>query len=64
MPSQFIPLLEKHDLLIALAMYILKLVCKLFVQWKGEVPPSAYLGQPVKGTSLCHELRGEPSSIG
>jgi EAL domain-containing protein (putative c-di-GMP-specific phosphodiesterase class I) len=39
MPSQFIPLLEKHNLLIALDMYILKLVCKLFVQWKGEGTP-------------------------
>ncbi len=39
MPSQFIPLLEKHNLLIALDMYVLKLVCKLFVQWKGEGKP-------------------------
>ena len=39
MPSQFIPLLEKHNLLISLDMYVLKLVCKLFVQWKGEGKP-------------------------
>lgn len=40
MPSQFIPpLFEKHNLLIALDMYVLKLVCKLFVHWKAEGKP-------------------------
>ncbi len=31
-PSQFIPLLEKHDLLILLDMFVLEAVCKLFKQ--------------------------------
>ncbi|MGE4453508.1 MAG: putative bifunctional diguanylate cyclase/phosphodiesterase [Sphaerochaeta sp.] len=35
-PSQFIPLLEKHNLLIELDMYVLEQVCELFVRWKRE----------------------------
>ncbi|MGH0053604.1 MAG: putative bifunctional diguanylate cyclase/phosphodiesterase [Sphaerochaetaceae bacterium] len=38
-PSQFIPLLEKHNLLVALDMHVLKLVCELFVRWKEEGKP-------------------------
>ncbi|WP_332447897.1 putative bifunctional diguanylate cyclase/phosphodiesterase [Sphaerochaeta sp.] len=38
-PSQFIPLLEKHNLLVALDMFVLEQVCKLFVRWKQEGKP-------------------------
>jgi diguanylate cyclase (GGDEF)-like protein len=38
-PSQFIPLFEKHNLLIPLDMYVLKLVCKLLKRWEEEGKP-------------------------
>ncbi len=35
-PAQFIPLLEKQGLLVNLDMFVVKLVCELFVRWKAE----------------------------
>ena len=38
-PSQFIPLLEKHNLLVTLDMFVLEQVCKLVRQWQSKGLP-------------------------
>jgi len=38
-PSLFIPLLEKHNLLVTLDMFVLEQVCKLIKQWQLKVLP-------------------------
>mgnify|MGYP002152324624 CR=1 FL=1 len=38
-PNQFVPMLEKHNLLVILDMYVLEEVCKLYVRWKAEGKP-------------------------
>ena len=38
-PNQFIPMLEKHNLLVILDMYVLEEVCKLFLRWKKQEMP-------------------------
>lgn len=38
-PTDFINLLEKHNLLVKLDMYVLEQVCKLMTRWKAEHKP-------------------------
>lgn len=38
-PNQFIPMLEKHNLLVILDMFVLEEVCKLFLRWKQQGKP-------------------------
>ncbi|NCC13331.1 MAG: EAL domain-containing protein, partial [Spirochaetia bacterium] len=38
-PTEFINLLEKHNLLVKLDMFVLEQVCKLLTRWKAEQKP-------------------------